>query len=62
MERGVDRSRMRSEGYGEYCPLDARSIPAAWEQNRRVEVKLIVDGNGPTGVEVSCPRARREMR
>lgn len=62
VQRGVDRRRMRSEGYGEYCPVDARSIPVAWETNRRVEVKLIVDANGPTGVEVSCPRARREMR
>lgn len=62
VQRGVARSRMRSEGYGEYCPIDPRSNHAAWEVNRRVEVKLIATANGPTGVEVSCPRARREMR
>jgi outer membrane protein OmpA-like peptidoglycan-associated protein len=56
--RGVDRSRVRSKGYGEYCPEDPAHNDAAWEKNRRVEFKIIKTKDGPTGVELGCQNAR----
>ncbi|MBN8611996.1 MAG: OmpA family protein [Deltaproteobacteria bacterium] len=58
VQRGVARDRMRSGGYGERCPLDPRHTPEAWEQNRRVEFKILRTTDGPTGVEVACPAGR----
>ena len=58
LQRGVSSDRMRSAGYGERCPVDKRSTPAAWEKNRRVEFKIIETEEGPTGVEVSCKAGR----
>ncbi len=55
--RGIDRDRLRPIGYGEYCPIDPASNAAAWEKNRRVEFKILKTAEGPTGVEVGCPRA-----
>lgn len=55
VERGVPRERLRSAGYGERCPVDDSSNREAWEQNRRVEFKIIQTDAGPTGVEVACP-------
>jgi flagellar motor protein MotB len=56
--RGVAASRLVSQGYGEYCPLDPRSTPAAWEKNRRVEFKVVKTEEGLTGVERGCETAR----
>jgi outer membrane protein OmpA-like peptidoglycan-associated protein len=58
VQRGVDRSRLRSAGYGERCPLDPRHNEEAWERNRRVEFKIIRTEDGPTGVEIACPAGR----
>ena len=58
VSRGVTRDRLRSAGYGERCPVDPRHSPDAWEQNRRVEFKIIRTIDGPTGVEVACPAGR----
>ena len=55
VQRGVDRRRMRSAGYGERCPIDPSHNEAAWEKNRRVEFKILRTEQGPTGVEVVCP-------
>lgn len=57
-QRGVDRARMRSAGYGERCPVDPRHNDEAWEKNRRVEFKILRTDDGPTGVEVACPAGR----
>jgi outer membrane protein OmpA-like peptidoglycan-associated protein len=57
VQRGVDRSRIRSKGYGEYCPEDPGHNEAAWEKNRRVEFKIVKTKDGPTGVELGCPAA-----
>ncbi|MBK6693448.1 MAG: OmpA family protein [Myxococcales bacterium] len=57
VQRGVDRSRLRSKGYGEYCPEDEGHNEAAWEKNRRVEFKIVKTKDGPTGVELGCPGA-----
>jgi outer membrane protein OmpA-like peptidoglycan-associated protein len=55
VERGVERDRLRSAGYGERCPLDPRHNPRAWEKNRRVEFKIIETDTGPTDIEIACP-------
>jgi outer membrane protein OmpA-like peptidoglycan-associated protein len=55
VQRGTDRRRMRSGGYGERCPIDPSHNEAAWEKNRRVEFKILETEDGPTGVEVVCP-------
>jgi outer membrane protein OmpA-like peptidoglycan-associated protein len=57
IERGVDKSRLRSKGYGEYCPEDPGHNDAAWEKNRRVEFKIVKTKDGPTGVELGCANA-----
>ncbi len=56
--RGVGANRLLSQGYGEYCPLDDRSVPAAWDKNRRVEFKVVRTEEGDTGVKRGCDRAR----
>ena len=58
VQRGVASDRLRSGGYGERCPLDPRHTAEAWDQNRRVEFKIIRTTDGPTGVEVACPAGR----
>jgi OmpA-OmpF porin, OOP family len=59
IKKGVKQKKLRSFGYGEYCPVEKASNEAAWEQNRRVEFKVLsIDGN-PTGVEVACEAAKK---
>ncbi len=55
--RGLEQSRLRSKGYGEYCPVDEGHNEAAWEENRRVEFKIVKTADGPTGVELGCANA-----
>jgi OmpA-OmpF porin, OOP family len=57
IHRGVDKSRLRSKGYGFYCPEDPGHNPKAWETNRRVEFKIVKTKDGPTGVELGCQNA-----
>ncbi|MBK7400556.1 MAG: OmpA family protein [Myxococcales bacterium] len=63
VERGVDKSRLRAKGFGEYCALDTPEGMAtlhnetAWEKNRRVEFKILKTKDGPTGVELGCKNA-----
>jgi len=52
--RGLQKSLLRSKGYGEYCPIDEGHNETAWEQNRRVEFKIVKTQDGPTGVELGC--------
>jgi OOP family OmpA-OmpF porin len=54
---GVDRSRLRAQGFGGYCPVDAAHTEAAWEKNRRAEFKLLKTITGPTGVLTGCDAA-----
>ncbi|HYO93201.1 MAG TPA: OmpA family protein [Polyangiaceae bacterium] len=56
--RGIATSRLVSQGYGEYCPLDDRSTPQAYDKNRRVEFKVIRTEEGDTGVKRGCDAAR----
>ena len=57
IHRGVDKSRLRSKGYGFYCPEDPAHNAKAWETNRRVEFKIVKTKDGPTGVELGCQHA-----
>jgi outer membrane protein OmpA-like peptidoglycan-associated protein len=58
LKRGISPKRLVSQGYGEYCPLDSASNPAAWEKNRRVEFKIVKTEEGDTGVSRGCDTAR----
>jgi outer membrane protein OmpA-like peptidoglycan-associated protein len=60
LKRGVAAKRLVSQGYGEYCPLDSASNPAAWEKNRRVEFKIVKTDEGSTGVARGCETARNK--
>jgi outer membrane protein OmpA-like peptidoglycan-associated protein len=58
--RSVDRQRLRSKGYGAFCPIDPGHNESAWEQNRRVEFKIVKTKDGPTGVELGCDAAKQK--
>jgi len=55
--RHVEAARLVSQGYGEYCPLDEGHTEQAWEQNRRVEFKVVKTEDGLTGVKRGCANA-----
>jgi OOP family OmpA-OmpF porin len=55
--RNVAKARLRAQGYGEFCPLDPASTPAAYEANRRVEFKIVRTNGNPSGVELGCAKA-----
>ncbi|HEY1956506.1 MAG TPA: OmpA family protein [Polyangiaceae bacterium] len=57
LSRGIDRTRLRSKGFGEYCPANPAHTPQAWEENRRVEFKVVKTKDGPTGVDLGCANA-----
>ena len=57
VQRHIDPSRLVSQGYGEYCPVDTASNPVAWEKNRRVEFKVVKTEDGLTDVKRGCARA-----
>jgi OOP family OmpA-OmpF porin len=59
LQRGVEKTRLRAKGYGEYCPIDEGHNEAAWEKNRRVEFKIVKTKDGPTGVELGCENATK---
>jgi outer membrane protein OmpA-like peptidoglycan-associated protein len=54
---GVDKTRMRAEGYGRYCPLDPGDSEEARERNRRVEFKIMRLEGKDTGIELGCADA-----
>ncbi|HEU4410315.1 MAG TPA: OmpA family protein [Polyangiaceae bacterium] len=58
--RGVDRRRLRSVGYGKFCPLDPAHNDAAWEKNRRVEFKVVIKDGKRTDVELGCDESKRQ--
>ncbi len=58
VKRGVEKGRVRSMGFGIYCPLDPAHNAKAWEKNRRVEFKVVISDKGPTGVELGCDAAK----
>lgn len=53
----VDASKLQSQGYGEYCPINEASNEEAWEENRRVEFKVVELNGNPTGIKLGCTRS-----
>jgi len=39
--KGVEASRLTSQGFGETQPVDPRNVAAAWDKNRRVEFVIL---------------------
>lgn len=60
IQRQVPTSKLRSKGYGEFCPEDPGHNEDAWEKNRRVEFKIVKSVDGPTGVELGCENATKK--
>jgi len=54
---GVDKKRMRPQGYGRYCPIDPGDSDEAREKNRRVEFKILRMSGKDTSVPVGCAAA-----
>lgn len=59
VSRGIASARLRSKGYGEFCPEDPAHTASAWEKNRRVEFKIVKKDDRPTGVSLGCPNAEK---
>ena len=59
VQRSVDKTRLRGNGYGKYCPLDPGHTPAAYEKNRRVEFKVVRNNGASTNTELGCPEAKK---
>jgi outer membrane protein OmpA-like peptidoglycan-associated protein len=55
--RGIERSRLRSRGYGFWCPREDGHDEEAWSKNRRVEFVIVKMDTGPTGAQLGCPKA-----
>jgi OmpA-OmpF porin, OOP family len=56
--RGTERTRLRSKGYGEYCPESDEHTEAAWETNRRVEFKIVKTKDGEhVAARLGCANA-----
>ena len=60
VERGVEKDRMMSQGYGLYCPLDAGTTEEAHEKNRRVEFKILQRGGKNTDIARGCDNALKK--
>jgi outer membrane protein OmpA-like peptidoglycan-associated protein len=58
VERGVEASRLRSKGYGFYCPREEGHDEAAWSKNRRVEFIIVKKTDGPTDSPLGCDNAK----
>jgi outer membrane protein OmpA-like peptidoglycan-associated protein len=57
VSRGVDKKRLRTRGYGKYCPVDPGHHEAAWAKNRRVELVVLRTSDGLSSVELGCGSA-----
>ena len=55
--RDAINARLRSMGFGDYCPVDPAKNEAAYEKNRRVEFKIVRKDGQPTGVTLGCEAA-----
>lgn len=60
VQKGIASSRLRSIGFGDYCPLDPEKNEKAYEKNRRVEFKIVRKDGQPTGVTLGCPAATNQ--
>ncbi len=49
VQAGVNPTRISTTGYGESRPILTENTPAAWQQNRRVEIEVRAAGGGTAG-------------
>jgi hypothetical protein len=62
IRRGIDPSRVVARGFGEYCPVDPRAVPAAWQRNRRVVFRVTASTDPRFPVRpVGCAAATAAM-
>jgi OmpA-OmpF porin, OOP family len=60
LDRGVPREKLSHQGYGAYCPINPQNNEAAWEENRRVEFRVVEVNGNATDVPTGCPEARKQ--
>lgn len=60
VKRGVEKNRLTSKGYGEYCPIEQGDTPAAHEANRRVVFKILKHNGKATNVATGCAEAEKK--
>jgi outer membrane protein OmpA-like peptidoglycan-associated protein len=60
VERGVEKDRLLSQGYGFYCPLDPGEGEVAYEKNRRVEFKILYRKGKDLGQQRGCEEAEKK--
>jgi OOP family OmpA-OmpF porin len=58
IEKGVDKSRLRAKGFGEYCPLDPAHTEEAWAKNRRVAFRIATYDGQKDYEELGCATAK----
>lgn len=56
--KGVDKSRLLTQGYGFYCPIAEGDTEEASAKNRRVEFKILINKGKKTGVQLGCDAAK----
>jgi len=59
VERKVDKDRLRSKGYGFYCPRDEGHDEPAWSKNRRVEFLIVKSRSGAPAPQIGCENATK---
>jgi outer membrane protein OmpA-like peptidoglycan-associated protein len=45
VDKGIDKSRLEGQGYGETQPIERKSNESAWAKNRRVEFLILKRSN-----------------
>jgi hypothetical protein len=60
VERGVEKERLLSQGYGFYCPIDPGEGEVAYEKNRRVEFKILYRKGKDLGQQRGCEEAEKK--
>jgi outer membrane protein OmpA-like peptidoglycan-associated protein len=55
IQAGVSPARISPVGYGESQPLVSENSPAAWQQNRRVEIEVRAGGGGGGASATQAP-------
>jgi hypothetical protein len=58
IEKGVDKSRLRAKGFGEYCPIDPGHDEDAWAKNRRVNFRIAKFDGQKDYEELGCSAAK----
>jgi len=57
--RGVDAKRLKTKGFGAFCPVDPALTASAHAANRRVTFVVLETTNGIEGKPTGCPEATK---